>query len=586
MSRLRKGFSRAAWIAGAGLLLLGPFLAPSDYWLRIANNVSITMLLTLGLDFIWGRAGQISFAQAGFFAIGAYSSALLALHFGIPVLLCIALGGAAGAASSVVLGWPALRLKTHYFAVATFGFAEIIRLVAMNWQSVTRGFDGLTKIPAPSIGPLSLDGDRSYYYLLLSVVAVAVICYRRLLSSKYGRAFTAIREGELAAELVGVDVARVKLLAFVLSALYAAVAGGLYAHLFSVISPDSFSFEVVSIPVLVALFVGGSGSIAGVAVGSAIVTWLPEALRALGQWYMAVYGAGVIVMLIYAPDGIAGLVRWMQGRRDARPAVAEVAAASRPLPGDAADGWRARPGATLCVQGLTKRFGGVIAADSVSFEVESGRIKSLIGPNGAGKTTVLNLITGIYRPDAGSARLGDRELVGVPPYRIARAGVLRTFQNIRVWKELTVRENVLVALHTARDEERALLARADAALEAVGLAHLSQLPAGNLPHGHRRLLELARCIAGSPRVILLDEPAAGLNAQECRMLLERLVRVREQGTAILLVEHNMLFVMAISDSIVVMDSGRKIAEGAPGEVRNDPLVVQAYLGADVAIAAS
>lgn len=580
-------------VLGIALLLLVPLIVRSGYWLRVANNVAIVMILTLGLDFIWGRAGQLSFAQTGFFGIGAYTSALLSLHFGIPFFLTVSVAGMLCVGVAIVIGWPSLRLKTHYFALATFGFSEIVRLTAMNWKAVTRGMDGLTQIPPPAIGSFVISRDQDYYYLLFGLIAVSVICYKRLLCSKYGRAFTAVRQGELAGELVGLNTARIKLFAFGLSAVYAGVAGGFYAHLFSVISPDVFSFESVSIPVLVGLFIGGSGSVPGIMAGSAVVMGLPELARVLGKWYMVFYAAGIIILMVYMPEGIAGKVRGFWTRR------AKSVDSPRPWVGEAsrlelvAPTWSDGPiGPLLRVECLTKRFGGIVAVDDVSFQVRPREIKAIIGPNGAGKTTVLNLITGVYRPDGGAVYFGNRDLLGQAPHTVANAGILRTFQNTRVWKELSVVENVMVTLHAssatsaagilfgtraARAEEKAARERAEQILHLVELWAVRDAPAGSLPCGHLRLLELARCLVANPNLILLDEPAAGLNRREDRMLLDRLETVRGLGTGILVIEHNMNFVMDVSDSVVVMNNGRKIAEGTPKEIRNDPVVIEAYL---------
>lgn len=590
----------AGWIVVAGAIAGVPSIA-STYWLRLVNNVGIMLILTLGLDFIWGRAGQLSFAQPAFFCIGAYGSALFAMNYNVNVFLSMICAAVVAVGVAALIGWPSLRLKTHYFALASFGVAEIVRLVAMNWKAVTRGMDGITQIPAPGIGVANLSQEWHFYYFLVAVIGMLTVAYRRLLASKYGRAFTAIRQGQLAAQLVGINVAAVKVLAFGLSAAYAGIAGGLYAHLVSVVSPDVFSFENASVPILVSLFIGGSGSVGGALVGSSVVVLLPEVLRSVGQWYLAVYGLGILLLMAYLPEGIVWRARrvWLdrsnmdadafavmrQGSRVAT--VLSTSSSDQPNGGATAGGLR--------VEGLTKRFGGLLAVDGVGFSVQPGEIKSIIGPNGAGKTTVLNLVTGVYQPDAGSVSFEGRELIGVPPHLVATKGILRTFQNVRVWKDLSVVENVMVALHAGRGATVATVlcaaqaarlfewnarARAEEVLDFLGLANVRNVPAHNLPYGHLRLLELARCLVANPKLILLDEPAAGLTQHEGTLLRDRLLAVRALGVSVLLIEHNMYFVMSVSDRVVVMNSGKKIMEGSPKEVQSNHAVIEAYLGAE------
>jgi branched-chain amino acid transport system permease protein len=471
----------------------------------------------------------------------------------------------------------------------------------MNWKSVTRGMDGITQIPAPAIAGQTLSGESQFYYLLLGVIAIFAVGYRRLLRSTYGRAFTAVRDGELAANVLGVNIARLKVLAFGLSALFAGTAGGLYAHLFSVISPDVFSFEGVSVPILLSLFIGGSGAVAGALVGSGVVVLLPEVLRIVGQWYLAVYGMGILMLMVFMPEGIAGRVRRVWQERGLRHNAAATKTLGRHAPGDGLRLARnGRHGDGLSVEHLTKRFGGLLAVNDVSFIIQPGDIKSIIGPNGAGKTTLLNLVTGVYRPDAGSVFFEGRSLLDSPVHGIARRGILRTFQNARVWRDLSVLDNVMVSLHgehrvsllgvlggsrrAARIEDE-MRERAEEALDFVGLGASAALPAASLPYGHLRLLEVARCLVARPKLILLDEPAAGLNAQEVAFLKDRLQAVRRLGAAVLVIEHNMVFVMSISDQVIVISNGRKIAEASPGEVQRDAAVIEAYLGEDVDLAA-
>lgn len=566
-------------------LLVLPHLLPGKYLLQLVNLGLISLIVVLGLNFITGYCGQINFGQAAFWGIGAYVTALATMN-GLNFWLALPLAAVATGLCSLVLGVPTLKLRAYYLAMATIAFGEIVQLVLVHWEPVTGGTSGLRGVPGVSIFGHALKGNVQHYYFLLAWCALALTLAMRLRASKLGRAMVALRDSEIAAEVAGVDTVKVKMLAFALSSIYAGVAGGLYASTVNYVSPDLFS-NAQAVLFFTMLVVGGTGSAVGAVIGTVVLTALPEALRFLKEWYLVLYGVGVILMIVFVPDGIASL-----GQRWRRPAAAP--AAPSPPPVAATDRTAvADTGTLLQVSGITQRFGGLVALDDVSLTVQRGTVHAVIGPNGSGKTTLLNVLSGAYKPQAGSVQLQGQELMGQRPSAIAVAGLSRTFQNIRLYKSLTVLDNVMVGgacrargglwgilfgSRRRRQEEAALRADALQALAFVGLADLAERPAASLAYAQQRLLEIARALATKPQLLLLDEPAAGMNPQEAALLMQTIRRLRERGITVIFVEHNVKLVMGVSDRVTVLDFGRTIAEGTPSEVQQSPAVIAAYLG--------
>ena len=579
---------RARVLVGAAVLgaLVAPWLAADQYVLHVLIVWGIYAILTLGLNVINGFTGQLSIGQGAFYGLGAYSAAILTVTAGWSFWLATPTATALAAAIGMLVSLPVLRVRGIYLGMATFGFAEIVHVVLRSWESLTKGVLGIAGILPPIAFGVDFGTQDRYYYLVLAAVLVGVLLSHRIYQSPVGHALLAIREDELAASLLGIDTTVHKVAAFGVAAGLAGLAGSLFAHYLTYISPENFA-SVESILIVTMLIVGGRGNTLGAVVGAGLLVALPEALRVVNVYRLLIYGLLLVGAAVFRPDGVVGRVGLK--RRRAAPVAA-------PLPGPPPPRGEA---ALLRVEGLQVRFGGLVAVDGVSFAVKPGEVYGVIGPNGAGKTTLFNAISGIAPVTRGSLRLAGEDLTALAPHRRARAGIARTFQNIRAFAGMRVWEAVEVGFHarlrrsglahlfatpSARREAGAVRSAADGLLALVGLADASDQLARNLPYGHQRRLEIARALATGPRLLLLDEPAAGMNESECDELVALIGRIRDQGVTILLVEHHMRVVMAVCDRILVLNFGRSIAEGPPAAIREDPAVNAAYLGAEVATA--
>jgi len=548
----------------------------SDYVLNIfMNSVSYTMAV-LGMVVVLGYAGQINLAQAAFFGIGAYAVGLGTVAWGLHFWVSFMLGLAAAAIAGLVLGLTTLRLGGHYLAMITISFQQIFDLVLTNWIAVTKGPDGIPGIEPPSLFGLHLTDKRAYLLFSAGVLYLLIWFVWWLPKTRLGRAMRAVRDNELAAETIGVHTLRTKVIAFTISAVLGGIGGSFYAAGFSYISPDNFSF-LRSIEFLTAVLLGGAQSPFGAALGTVLIVLLPEWLRFLKSLYLAVYGLGVILIMVFLAEGIWGLLR--NTFRRIRKPIPPVIGVAPPLnfdikaPGD-------RP--VLKLENLQKHFGGLRAVDGLDIEVAPGTVHALIGPNGSGKTTSLNVVNGIYRPTAGRIFLDGIEVTQMKPHERAGLGMGRTFQNIRLFPTMSALENVMVG--GQRDNNpmeagrEALVTRALSALDFVGILDRAHMIVRNLPYGYQRLVEIARALAAHPKLLLLDEPGAGLNQTEKQELVGLLKRLRGHGLTLFLIDHDMGLVEKVSDKITVLNFGKKIAEGTPQEVLRHPDVIAAYLG--------
>jgi ABC-type branched-subunit amino acid transport system ATPase component/ABC-type branched-subunit amino acid transport system permease subunit len=622
------------------ILLVWPLLYQSGYAMRIMTTGGLYTIITIAVVIILGQAGQLSFGHSAFYGMGAYTAALLSMKAGFPTLAALVIGALVAGVIALIVGRPVLKLRYFYLALATIGLGQIFLVLVQQLRTITGSTTGLAPVPYLSILGFDFNTNLRQYYLVWVAAAVIIVFIDRALKYRAGRALRAIATSEIASKSLGVRTANWKLLAFVASALICGLAGGFYAFVSMAVTPGAFTFTAAILPIVMMLL--GGGTVWGSVVGAILMTWVINGFSGVQQYSGVLYSVIMILLLIFLPAGLmlrpdqrARLKTLVRREKLQEPAQCLVAAeaedaagqctttvamplsappagAAAPVSGEAAavvgavaqapsaaaPAARTKAGEAagaplLSVKGVSVHFGGLKAVDEVSLEVQEGQIVALIGPNGAGKTTLFNAVSRLQKPTSGTVEFAGQEVTKLATADTARLGMARTFQNLRIYVNMSVLENVLVGCHRhersgfwagglglphQRREEKASRERALQALAAVGLADKAFLPAASLPYGSQRLVEIARALASEPRLLLLDEPAAGMNAAERAHLVEQIRSIRDSGITVLLVEHDIELVMGISEQVYVLDYGRLIAQGKPEVVQKDPAVIEAYLG--------
>jgi len=576
-------------IAAVLCLAAAPFVL-SPFSITLMNYIGIYSLVAIGLALLTGVGGIVSFGQAAFVGVAAYATAWVSALNGHSPWLGLLLGVALTCGVATVLGVVTLRLQGHFLSLSTVAWGLAIGFLFGNVEGLGR-FNGISSIPPISFGSFALVSSAQIYFLIWGIVAAVLFLGYNLLDSRLGRAMRALRGGNTLVESLGINAFQIKLVTFVIAAFLASLSGWLYAHISRFISPGPFDAGM-GIEYLMMTMVGGAGSLLGGVVGAAMVTLLKNSVQdylpliakgASGQLEIVAFSALFILFLQWARQGIVPIVaRYLPKAKRERPQRAPpLPRRPQPTPG----------GLLLKVDGAVRRFGGLVAVNNVSFEVRSGEILAVIGPNGAGKSTMFNCLTGALRVNKGEIVFAGRSITHDAQSRIARLGIARTFQHVKLRPRMSLLENVMLgtyartrsglfagALRLNQCEEASARHEALMQLERVGLGEKPFELAGNLPLGNQRILEIARALAADPALLVLDEPAAGLRRQEKLRLAELLRSLRADHLTILIVEHDMEFVMSLVDRIVVLDFGSKLCEGAPAAIRSDERVQEAYLG--------
>jgi branched-chain amino acid transport system permease protein len=575
----------------AAVLAIAPFVLPT-FHITLLNYIGLYAIVALGIVLLTGVAGQVSFGQAAFVGLAAYTSGVLTTQYAQSPWLGLVVGIAITLAVAYVLGFITLRMSGHYLPVATIAWGMSLYYLFGNSEALGL-FTGFGNIPAIKFFGLEIKNERSFYWLIWIAVMASVWLSLNILNSRSGRAIRALKGRGIMAESFGVDTARLKISVFLYAAFLAAISGWLYAHFQRYVNPTSFSLNW-GVEFLFMAVVGGAGYVWGAVLGAALITILKHSLQSIlpkllgqeGNFELVVFGLLIVLLLQKAREGLwPYLVKLTAKYLPATPLqikpAAELSHRDKPVSGEM----------LLEVKQAEKRFGGLIAVNKISFDLKAGELIGLIGPNGAGKSTMFNLITGVAPVTSGEILFRDQRIDTLPSRYIAKLGIARSFQHVKLLPQMTVLENVAIgayqrahagllksSLRFDRDEEASLLQNAANQLERVGLGKDVHELAGNLPLGKQRILEIARALAADPILLLLDEPAAGLRYLEKVELAKLLKKLRAEGMSILMVEHDMEFVMSLADRLVVMSFGAKLAEGRPQEVQQNPTVQEAYLG--------